>query len=91
MNILFVTTYPLEYNTSANIRNIALIEGLLKLGHVVSTYSLYPEDARFFNKILSIGIKSRYWINKGGCYKKHFNSSVIQVECVCKEKSLLYL
>lgn len=69
MNILFVTTYPLEYNTSANIRNIALIEGLLKLGHAVSTYSLYPEDARFFNKILSIGIKSRYWINKGDAIK----------------------
>ena len=83
MNILFVTTYPLEYNTSANIRNVALIMGLLKLGHVVSTYSLYPEDTRFFDEMLSIGIKRRYWINK--------QDNIKEVSTVLSSKWKIYI
>ena len=83
MNILFVTTYPLEYNTSANIRNVALIMGLLKLGHVVSTYSLYPEDTRFFDEVLSIGIKRRYWINK--------QDNIKEVSTVLSSKWKIYI
>lgn len=36
MRILFMTTSPLESNSSASIRNIALIKGLSELGHDVS-------------------------------------------------------
>lgn len=37
--ILYVTAEPLEHWTSANIRNLNLIEGLLACGHKVSTLS----------------------------------------------------
>lgn len=66
MKILFVTSYPLEYNASSNIRNIGLIEGLLANGHEVSTYSIYPTDTSLFSgKLLSLPLKKRYWID--GC------------------------
>lgn len=35
MKILYITTLPITYNTSANLRNIALINGFIKLGHEV--------------------------------------------------------
>lgn len=39
MKILYITSDPLEYWTSANIRNLNLIEGLLSCGHQVTTLS----------------------------------------------------
>lgn len=63
MNILFVTSYPLEYNSSANIRNWGLIEGLLANGHKISTLSPYPTDRELFNgKLLSDYFEKRYWV-----------------------------
>ena len=63
MNILFVTSYPLEYNSSANIRNWGLIEGLLANGHMISTLSPYPTDRELFNgKLLSDYFEKRYWV-----------------------------
>ncbi len=69
MNILFVTTYPLEYNLSANVRNWGLIEGLVANGHTVSTLSPYPTDRKLFNGgIEKKNLKERYWI--GGVNKE---------------------
>ena len=63
MNILFVTSYPLEYNSSANIRNWGLIEGLLANGHKISTLSPYPTDRELFNgNLLSDYFEKRYWV-----------------------------
>ena len=63
MNVLFVTSYPLEYNSSANIRNWGLIEGLLENGHEISTLSPYPSDRELFaGKVLSCPFKKRYWV-----------------------------
>lgn len=63
MRILFVTTSPLEYSTSANIRNIGLIEGLIKNGHEIYTYSEYPSNLSLFDgRKLEIPFVRRYWI-----------------------------
>lgn len=43
MKILYVTAVALEYNSSANIRNMALISGLLALGHEVALLSVEPQ------------------------------------------------
>lgn len=63
MNILFITAYPLEYNTSANVRNLGLIEGFLANGHKISTYSPYPTDRTLHSGMLQdIPFEQRYWI-----------------------------
>ena len=49
MEILFITSYPLEYNTSANIRNISVLNGLIKNGHRVYTLSPYPTNLAFYS------------------------------------------
>lgn len=63
MNILFITSYPIEYNTSANTRNQGLISGLLKNGYQVSTLSPYPTNTAFYSgKLIELPLKKRYWI-----------------------------
>ncbi|MEA4822327.1 MAG: hypothetical protein VB122_08915 [Erysipelotrichales bacterium] len=64
MKILFITTYPLEYNTSANVRNMGLIFGLYKNGNDIYTYSSYPTDTNYYNgELLKFPFKDRYWID----------------------------
>ena len=64
MKILYVTSYPLEYNTSANIRNLGLINGLIKNGNEVYTLSPYPNDLRFFSgDLLNVPFSGRYWLD----------------------------
>jgi len=63
MNILFITSYPLEYNLSANVRNWGLIEGLIANGNTISTLSPYPTNQELFNgEIVTKGLEKRYWI-----------------------------
>lgn len=63
MKILYVTSYPLEYDTSANIRNMSLIQGFVDNGHQVSTLSPYPSDVSLFSgKMLEFPFEKRYWI-----------------------------
>lgn len=72
MNILYVTSVPLEYSSSANLRNIALIRGLIRNGHAVSTLSTEPQkDSAYYDKtILSISIDKRYFVNLGHIHAK---------------------
>ena len=63
MKILFVTSYPLEYNTSANIRNLGLIQGFLQNGDDVYTFSTYPTDLAYYDgELLDFPFKGRFWI-----------------------------
>ena len=67
MNILYITSYPIEYNTSANMRNLGLIAGLLKEGHNVSTFSPYPLNKAFYSgELTRLPLKKRYWIGSVG-------------------------
>ena len=63
MEILYITSYPLEYNTSANVRNISLIKGLINNGNNVTTLSPYPTNLAFFSGLLlTIPFSNRYWL-----------------------------
>ena len=65
MKILYITAYPLEYSSSANIRNWGLIEGLIANGHKIFTLSPYPTDRSLFSgKIDTHSFTDRYWIGK---------------------------
>lgn len=64
MNILFITADPLEYSSSANVRNKAIIKGLIENGNEVSTLSAeLKEDSVYTdNSELNFKFKKRYWI-----------------------------
>lgn len=72
MRILYVTSVPLEYSSSANLRNIALIRGLIKNGHSVSTLSTQPqsESAYYDKTILNIQLENRYFVGLGHMHAK---------------------
>ena len=67
MKILYITAVPLEYSSSANFRNIALIRGLMKNGHSVSTLSTRPqENSPCYDKtILDLQFEERFYVELG--------------------------
>lgn len=71
MNILYVTAVPLEYSSSANFRNTALIKGLIENGHSVSTLSTKPQErSECFDKtILNLKLNKRYFVELGALHK----------------------
>jgi len=90
MKILFVTTYPLEYNLSANVRNWGLIEGLLANGNSVSTLSSYPTDRNLYNGVIETrGLLKRYWIGENHL-KSELNSTTALSSWKSKLKTLAY-
>lgn len=53
MKILYVTSLPITYNTSANLRNIALIKGFKSLGHDVHILNIeVSEDSIGYDSAL---------------------------------------
>jgi len=63
LKILYVTSVALEYNSSANIRNKALISGLIALGHEVSTLSVEAQkDAKNYDSQLELNVTNRFVI-----------------------------
>lgn len=63
MRILFITSYPLEYNTSANVRNIGIVNGFINNGFEVTTLSPYPTNTSFYSgRLLDIPFKNRIWL-----------------------------
>ena len=64
MKILYITSDPLEYSSSANMRNIALIQGLIENGHNVNTLSTQPDNESIYvdNSKLDLKLEKRYWI-----------------------------
>lgn len=62
MRILYVVSRPLEINTSASIRNRAIIEGLLKLGHKVDLITTQPDinHTNYDNSLLNEKINTTY-------------------------------
>lgn len=72
MKILFVSSSPLEYNCSANMRNNALLLGLYKNGHDI--YTLTPEVQNDFvdydDKLKNDFFKKKYYIPLGTIHSK---------------------
>lgn len=72
MRILYVTAYPLEYDSSSNVRNMSLIRGMVQNGHGVSTFSPYPTDLKSFTgKLLEFPFEKRYWIGSKNVSEKN--------------------
>lgn len=67
MKILYITSTPLEYNSSANMRNIAIIKGLQQLGNEVSSLSSEAVNSSIYSDDISeiINVKNRYWLKLG--------------------------
>lgn len=73
MKILFISSSPLEYSSSANLRNLALIKGLDELGHEISTFTAEPvKGSTYFDlsldKVISTYVVKRYYIKAGNLY-----------------------
>lgn len=63
VKVLYVTAEPLEYNSSASIRNWGLVEGLHANGVAVYTLCPYPTDRKMFNGVVdNRSFVKRYWI-----------------------------
>ena len=63
IKVIYVTSDSLEYNSSANIRNWGLVEGLLANGAAVYTLSPYPTNRTMFNGVVDTSsFVKRYWI-----------------------------
>lgn len=67
MKILYITSTPLEYNSSANMRNVAIIKGLQKLGNEVTSLSSEVVNNSIYSNDISeiINVKNRYWLKLG--------------------------
>lgn len=67
MKILFVSTSQLEYSASSNMRNIALLKGLIENGHAVSTLTPFAQkDSPLYDEsLLNIKFEERYFIDMG--------------------------
>lgn len=67
MKILYISTEPLEYNSSANISNIAILKGLISLGCEISTLTTKPEvnSACLDNTLNQLIFKERFWLERG--------------------------
>lgn len=92
MNILFVSTTPLQYSSSANIRNLGLIKGLVELGHQVSICTAKPEESsRFYDEsLLNISFKKIYYIEISKLHSSFTSKSSKSNSLVSRLKSKVY-
>jgi len=91
MKILFVTSTPIEYSSSGNMRNVALINGLIKLGHEVQllTSEADKNNILYDESLLSSKITKRYYIPLGNIHKK-FSYSEYQNKAILTVKKYIY-
>jgi hypothetical protein len=77
LEILYVLTTPIEYNSSANMRNIGLIKGLIELGHNVSIVSARPHNKSIYvdNTLLSLNLYERFYLESSTLYSNLTNSN----------------
>lgn len=54
LRILFITNSPIEYSSSANIRNTALIKGILENGHDINILTCYPDkNSKYYDSTIT--------------------------------------
>lgn len=92
--ILFITAEPLEHWTSANIRNLNLIEGLLACGHEVSTLSTELQANAHGRGNIVPGTCKRYFIPLNKVHavmtQKKQNKSSFLGKCISELKGSIY-
>lgn len=70
MKILFVVSRPIEINTSASIRNKAMIDGMVELGHEIDYLTTAPNKHHSnYDKNLTPNVEKKYYINLKGLKK----------------------
>lgn len=98
MKILYITADPLEYNTSANMRNRAIINGFIKNGHLVDTLSasVNSETVGYDKSVNIQNLNKRYWLDMSKSYsklvikKEELNKNRKTNKIKLKIKTLLY-
>ncbi|WP_342542134.1 hypothetical protein MHH33_14445 [Paenisporosarcina sp. FSL H8-0542] len=72
MKILYIVSTPIEYSSSANIRNVALIYGLINLGYQVSILAARPDenDLYYDKSINKLNIIKRYYLEISSTHAK---------------------
>ena len=59
MKILYITSQPILINSSANLRNVALIKGLMELGHDVKILNMkVTENAANYDNSMKAHLKN---------------------------------
>lgn len=71
MKVLFVTSVPLEYSSSANVRNIALLKGLDGLGFEIDTLSSFPDKKSLYydDSLEHFFFKKRFYLQSDSLQK----------------------
>lgn len=70
MKVLFIVSRPIEINTSASIRNKAMIEGIIELGHSVDYLTTTPNKFHSnYDESLSPVVTKKYYIDLKGLNK----------------------
>lgn len=66
MRILYVISTPIEYSSSANMRNVALIKGLIENGNQVDIVSDgYNKQSKFIDfSICNVNFNKRYYLRR---------------------------
>lgn len=93
MDILFLTTSPLEYNSSANMRNIALMKGLHELGHNITTLTAQPsiQSEHFDDYLIHFSFSERYFFESDNKLNSdNYESNNIKTRLKEKIKMPLY-
>lgn len=60
--ILYVSSMPLQYNYSANIRNLALIDGLYRNGYIVDAITCKPnKNSEWYDNSMDVSCLHKYY------------------------------
>ena len=72
MKILFVSAMPLDYSSSANMRNLALLKGLQENGHelYLFTHESQVELQHYDSSLCDVEFKKKYLIKLGAIHSK---------------------
>jgi len=72
MKILYVSTMPLEYSSSANMRNLALLKGLQENGHelYLLTQETQTELQHYDETLCNVEFKKKYLLKLGNIHSK---------------------
>ena len=72
MKILYISTMPLEYSSSANMRNLALLKGLQDIGNelYLLTQEAQTELQHYDETLCNINFKKKYILKLGNIHAK---------------------
>lgn len=84
MNVLFVSAEPLENSSSANIRNIGLLKGLIQLGCSVSILTTQPNQDSVHHdpSLVNLEFSETYYIKQKAIFNRFTSKKSIPNESI---------